>query len=82
MPRFPTDYTTLPTISFVVPNLCNDMHDCSIATGDSWLRAKIDGYVGNASIRVVSAPDATTRRQRRVHRAPGGRQVPTRGAAT
>lgn len=23
---------------FVVPNLCNDMHDCSIATGDTFLR--------------------------------------------
>jgi hypothetical protein len=23
--------------SFVTPNLCNDMHDCSVATGDAWL---------------------------------------------
>jgi hypothetical protein len=23
--------------SFVTPNLCNDTHDCSIATGDTWL---------------------------------------------
>ena len=23
--------------TFVTPNLCNDMHDCSVATGDSWL---------------------------------------------
>ena len=23
--------------SWVVPNLCNSMHDCSIATGDAWL---------------------------------------------
>jgi phosphatidylinositol-3-phosphatase len=27
----------LPTFSFVVPNLCNDTHDCSVATGDQWL---------------------------------------------
>jgi acid phosphatase len=27
----------LPDFSFVVPNLCNDMHDCSVATGDAWL---------------------------------------------
>jgi hypothetical protein len=25
--------------TFIAPNLCNDMHDCSIATGDSWLAA-------------------------------------------
>lgn len=23
--------------TFVTPNLCDDMHDCSVATGDSWL---------------------------------------------
>jgi hypothetical protein len=28
----------LPAYSFIVPDLCHDMHDCSIATGDHWLR--------------------------------------------
>ncbi|MGZ4290879.1 MAG: alkaline phosphatase family protein [Gaiellaceae bacterium] len=32
----------LPSFSLVVPNLCHDMHYCSIATGDRWLR----GFVG------------------------------------
>jgi hypothetical protein len=41
---FPTDYSTLPTVSFVVPDLCNDMHDCTIATGDTWLKNNLDGY--------------------------------------
>jgi phosphatidylinositol-3-phosphatase len=27
----------LPTYSFISPNLCNDMHDCSIGTGDRFL---------------------------------------------
>jgi hypothetical protein len=27
--------------TFITPNLCNDMHDCSTATGDSWLSAEI-----------------------------------------
>ena len=27
----------LPALSFVVPNMCNDMHDCSTSTGDTWL---------------------------------------------
>jgi acid phosphatase len=31
----------LPDYALVVPNLCHDMHDCSIATGDRWLRANI-----------------------------------------
>ncbi len=42
---FPADYSLLPTVAFVVPNLCNDMHDCGVATGDSWLRQNIDPYV-------------------------------------
>ena len=27
----------LPAYSTVTPNLCNDMHDCGVSTGDSWL---------------------------------------------
>lgn len=43
--RFPSDYALLPTVAFIVPNLCNDMHDCSVATGDNWLRTHMDSYV-------------------------------------
>jgi hypothetical protein len=42
---FPTDFAALPTVSWVIPNLCNDMHDCSIGTGDTWLKDNLDGYV-------------------------------------
>jgi hypothetical protein len=42
---FPTDYSQLPTVSWVIPNLCNDMHDCSVATGDTWLKNNLDSYV-------------------------------------
>jgi phosphatidylinositol-3-phosphatase len=31
----------LPDFSLVVPNLCNDMHDCSVAAGDGWLKARV-----------------------------------------
>ncbi|HEY9242904.1 MAG TPA: alkaline phosphatase family protein, partial [Streptosporangiaceae bacterium] len=37
-------YARLPTVSFVIPNLCDDMHDCPVASGDSWLRAHLSGY--------------------------------------
>ena len=43
---FPTgNYASLPTVSFVVPNQDNDMHDGTIQQADSWLQAHIDGYV-------------------------------------
>ena len=43
---FPADFARLPAVSFVIPDLCHDMHDCSIAAGDAWLRAHIGGYAG------------------------------------
>ncbi len=39
-----TPFAKLPTVSFVIPDLCHDMHDCSVATGDAWLRAHLSGY--------------------------------------
>jgi acid phosphatase len=42
--EFPKDYSQLPSVSFVTPNLCSDMHDCSRDTGDAWLHANIDPY--------------------------------------
>jgi acid phosphatase len=35
----------LPTVSFVIPNICHDMHNCPIATGDRWLSEHIGPYV-------------------------------------
>jgi hypothetical protein len=41
---FPADFASLPTVSYVIPDLCNDMHDCSVSTGDTWLRNNIKAY--------------------------------------
>lgn len=48
---------TLPNLAFVIPNLCNDMHDCSIATGDAWLATQVPGLlraVGPKGIVIVT----------------------------
>ena len=42
---FPTDYSRLPTVAVVVPNLDHDMHNGSIRTGDIWLQQHLDAYV-------------------------------------
>ncbi len=41
--QFATDLAngTLPAFSNIVPNLCNDAHDCSLGTADSWLQTNI-----------------------------------------
>ena len=31
----------MPAVSFLIPNLCNDMHDCSARIGDRWLSANL-----------------------------------------
>ena len=46
---FPRDFSTLPTVSIIVPNQQNDMHDGSdpdrIQRGDQWLQARLERYV-------------------------------------
>lgn len=42
--QFPTDYSTLPKMAFVTPNLCSDMHDCSVSTGDTWIKNNLGAY--------------------------------------
>ncbi|MFZ1161613.1 alkaline phosphatase family protein [Mycobacterium sp.] len=40
----PLNYAGLPTVSMVIPNLDNDMHDGSIAQGDQWLYQNLSQY--------------------------------------
>jgi len=40
---------TVARYNFIVPNVCNDMHDCSIATGDSWLAAQLPGILSSSA---------------------------------
>ena len=46
-----TDLAThaLPDYAFIIPNLCNDAHDCPLRTADTWLRHNIDPLVQSAT---------------------------------
>jgi hypothetical protein len=35
----------LPTVGLVVPNLCNDAHDCSLATADAWFKQRLQAIM-------------------------------------
>jgi phosphatidylinositol-3-phosphatase len=37
--------------NFITPNLCNDMHDCSIATGDAWLAREVPRILASKAYR-------------------------------
>lgn len=58
-PDFPAlDPAALPTVSWVIPNLCHDMHDCGVATGDGWLAEHLGPYArwaeGHRSLLIVT----------------------------
>jgi hypothetical protein len=52
------NYDSLPTVSFVIPNNDNNMHDGSVAQGDAWLNRQLSGYanwaVTNNSLLIVT----------------------------
>lgn len=41
---FPADFSRLPAVSLVVPDLDHDMHDGTVAQGDAWLKAHLAAY--------------------------------------
>jgi phosphatidylinositol-3-phosphatase len=51
--RFATDLAnnSLPAYSFITPNLCNDAHDCSLATADGWLKKNINPLIQSATFK-------------------------------
>ena len=42
--EFPSDFTRLPTVSYVIPGLDNDMDDGSVLDGDTWLKVHLGAY--------------------------------------
>ena len=55
---FPTNFGDLPTISWVIPNLMNDMHDGTVLEGDTWLKTNLAKYAAwaqsNNSLLIVT----------------------------
>jgi phosphatidylinositol-3-phosphatase len=48
--QFSTDLAngTLPNLSWIVPNGCDDAHDCSLSTADNWLKSNIGPLLSSA----------------------------------
>ena len=47
--EFPSNYANLPTVSFVIPNLVDDMHNGTTPSnqvaGDNWLQSNMSSYI-------------------------------------
>jgi phosphatidylinositol-3-phosphatase len=41
----------VPNFVWITPNMCNDTHDCSVATGDSWLRSVVPQIINSTAYR-------------------------------
>jgi acid phosphatase len=72
--QFPTDFSKLPTVSLVVPDQLNDMHDGAepdtIIRGDRWLKKNLDAYVGwaekNNSLLILTFDEDDGRENNRI----------------
>jgi phosphatidylinositol-3-phosphatase len=40
-----------PNFMWVTPNLCDDMHDCSVSTGDTWLSNNVPQILNSAAFK-------------------------------
>jgi acid phosphatase len=60
-----TDWDRLPTVAFLTPDLCHDMHDCPVAAGDAWAKATLGSYLAWArthnSLLVLTFDESETR---------------------
>jgi hypothetical protein len=57
-----TQFSTsnLPSLSFITPNTCNDMHSCSIATGDNWLAANVPPILAAGATVVITFDEGSS----------------------
>jgi hypothetical protein len=60
-----------PSVSVIVPNLCNDMHECSTMTGDNWLKANLPAILnydqGTDGLLILTWDEAAPDRSRTNH---------------
>ncbi|HUY29495.1 MAG TPA: alkaline phosphatase family protein [Acidimicrobiales bacterium] len=47
--RYPLELSA--PFTFITPDVCNDMHDCSVATGDAWLARTVGDIVASSEYR-------------------------------
>ena len=52
--------STTPNYAFITPNMCNDMHDCSVGTGDSWLQQQVPAILGSPAFKTQRSVLAIT----------------------
>ena len=63
--HYPTGFPDrVPRFVFVVPNLCQDMHDCDVATGDRWLSREVPKFLAGGAVVLVTFDETSGDRTR------------------
>jgi hypothetical protein len=57
---YPGPGAPLAAMNFVAPNMCNDMHDCSIATGNGWLQANVPPMLSQGAKVIITFDEGST----------------------
>lgn len=47
--------SSTPNLAFITPNVCNDMHSCSIATGDTWLAQNVPMILNSLAFKTTNS---------------------------
>jgi hypothetical protein len=50
----------LPRLVFTIPNLCHDMHDCTIAAGSHWLRNHVPPLLRRGAVVIITFDEGVT----------------------
>jgi hypothetical protein len=58
---YPDVLPVLQPFTFVTPNDCNDMHSCTIATGDTWLSNHVPSLLATGAIVIITFDEGTKR---------------------
>src|SRR5256885_6773848 len=56
---FPSRLPPLQPFTFVTPNLCNDMHSCSVSTGDTWLSKRVPRLLAAGATVIITFDEGT-----------------------
>ena len=57
---YPPALPPLHPFTFITPNICNDMHSCSISTGDTWLANHVPGLVAAGAVVIITFDEGTS----------------------
>ena len=57
---YPSTLPPLQPFTFITPNICDDMHSCSIGAGDAWLAGHVPGLLATGAVVIITFDEGTS----------------------